>query len=173
MARERPMTMSDPLPMDRRAVLASFGSLAIGGFAGCSTGRSERPPAGSLRFANDDDVPHSLTVRVTDVGSSPGDGPGTVEGDPTAPPAQRNLSASTTVQPDSRRTYEGVFTEPVWYAVRFTLDGRPPEDDAEVTSFHPAPSDGEPGAFLTGKVYASGEFSWVVSSTENAGPFDR
>jgi len=155
----------------RRTLLASLGSVAVGGLAGCASLRSDRPPAGSLRFENDHDLPHAITMRVTDVGSDPGNGPDAVVGDPVVTPAQRNLTASTTVEPGERRTYEGVFTEPVWYAVAFMVDGRAPANDAGVTAFHPAPSTDERGSFLSGSVYASGDFSWVVSSTGDDGPF--
>lgn len=154
---------------DRRTVLASLGAVALGGVAGCASGA---PPAGSLRFVNEHTVPHSLSVRVTGVGAAPGDGPGEVRGDPIVPPAQRELSASTVVEPGERRTYEGAFTEPVWYAVRFTVDGDKPENGAGVVTWTPAPDDADGGNLLSGTVYPSGDFSWVISGTENPGPFE-
>ncbi|MFB6087937.1 MAG: hypothetical protein ABEJ85_05395 [Haloarculaceae archaeon] len=156
----------------RRSVLASLGAVAVGSIAGCNAVGSADPPAGSLRFVNDHDLPHAIRMEVTDVGDAPGDGPAAVTGDPIVPPAQRTLTASTVVDPGETQTYESVFTEPVWYAVQFTVDGREPENDAGITAFHPAPADGESGSTLTGKVYSSGEFSWVVGSTENPGPFE-
>lgn len=121
---------------------------------------------------NEHTVPHAVTMRVTDVGSEPGDDPGTVRGTPVVPPAQRDLTASTTVEPDERKTYERAFTEDVWYAVRFTVDGTEPKSDG-VTTFHPAPSEGDAGTILSGEVDRSGAFSWVVSSTGDPGPFER
>ena len=157
----------------RRTLLASFGAVALGSVAGCASIGSERPPAGSLQFGNDHVVPHSVTMRVDDVGSEPGDRQGDVEGDPLVPPNQRRLTASTVVDPGERRTYEGVFTEPVWYGVRFTVDGDDPEESAGSVAFHPAPADGEEGTFLSGRVQASGQFTWTVHSTGDPGPFER
>ncbi|NEU56238.1 hypothetical protein [Halorussus sp. MSC15.2] len=155
---------------ERRIFLGSLGTVALGGLAGCSVLGSDEPPAGSLRFRNDDTLPHSISVRVTGVGARPG-GRNSPEGDVAVTPEQRNLSASATAEPDSRRTYESVFTESVWYGVEFTVDGREPSDHAGETVFHPAPPDREHGFFLSGTVYDSGEFSWGVSSTQNAGRF--
>lgn len=157
----------------RRSVLASVGAIAIGGIAGCSTSESTETPAGSLRFKNDHDVPHSITIRVTGVGSTPGDRPGDVEGEPIVPSSQRTLTASTVVDPGGTQTYEAVFTEPVWYAVKFTVDGQELSEDAGLVTFHPAPSGDERGTFLTGRVYESGTFSWVVTATDNRGPFSQ
>lgn len=74
--------------MNRRAVLAAVGAATLGSIAGCSLGQSEEPPTGSLRFVNNDErVSHSITMRVTDVGTEPGKGPYAVTGQTTAPPA--------------------------------------------------------------------------------------
>lgn len=157
----------------RRTFLTSVGSVALAGLAGCSTGGSESPPAGSLRFVNEHTVPHAITMRVSGVGSTPEDTSGPGDGDPIVPPAQRELTASTTVPPESSQTYESVFTESVWYGVEFTVDGELPEDDAGETSYRPAPTADEAGNILVGKVYPSGEFSWVISTTDNPGAFEE
>lgn len=130
-------------------------------------------PAGSLRFVNDHNLPHSIRMEVTGVGASPGDEPGEVTGDVIAPPVQRNLTASTVVDPTDDETYENVFTEPVWYGVQFLLDDETPDDDAGTTVFNPSDTDGGDWEVLTGKIYESGEFSWVISTTTNGGGFDR
>ncbi|MFC4553067.1 MULTISPECIES: hypothetical protein [Halorussus] len=156
---------------NRRLLLTSLGSVAVGSLAGCTGVTSDELPAGSLRFENEHELPHVIAMRVTDIGSGPGDGPGAVVGHPSVVPAQRNLSASASVEPGESKTYEGVFTEPVWYAVQFTVDGRKPHEETCATVFHPAPANEKDGTFLSGKVYDSGEFSWVVSSTENEGSF--
>ncbi len=156
--------------MRRRTLLGSVGTVALGGLAGCSSLGTQEPPAGSLRFENDHDLPHSITVRVTGVGARPGDD-NSPEGEVAAPPNQRTLTASTTVSPGDRRTYESVFTEPVWYAVQFTVDDREPSNNTGSTTFHPAPPDRRYGHFLSGTVYESGGFSWGISSTENPGRF--
>ena len=156
---------------ERRSLLATLGTVAVSSVAGCASLWSNRPPAGSLRFVNEHSVPHSISMRVTGVGSSPGDGPGEVEGDPIVPPTQRRLSASAVAKPGETQTYEGVFTEPAWYAVQFTLDGKKPGNNSGVVVWSPASIDGGSWEFLTGKVYNSGEFSWVVSSTQHSGSF--
>lgn len=120
---------------------------------------------------NEHSVPHAISMQVTGVGSSPGNGPGEVQGDPIVPPTQRKLSASTVVKPGETQTYEGVFTEPVWYAVQFTLDGEEPTNTSGIVVWSPASVDGGSWEFLTGKVHESSEFSWVVSTTEDSGPF--
>lgn len=159
------------LTIERRGFLASLGTIAISGLAGCSLLQSESPPAGSLRFVNNSNLPHSITVRVTDVGAYIGEQSNSPEGDVAVPPIQRNLTASTTVSPDDRQTYEGVFTSSVWYAVQFVVDGREPENETGIVTFHPAPPNREYGTFLSGRIHEYGEFSWAITSTENAGSF--
>jgi hypothetical protein len=156
-------------PTRRRDVLAALGTAAVGGLAGCADLLSDRPPAGSLRFENDHDLPHVVSVRVTDVGAEVGDGPGAVTGDVVVPPAQRRLSAAASVEPGARRTYEATFTDPVWYAVEFEVDGREPPNDTGRVAFNPAPDGEDTYRFLAGRVFESGEFGWVVSSTDDAG----
>lgn len=158
-------------PPSRRSFLATLGTASLTTLAGCGITGSEKPPAGSLRFTNDHTLPHAVSMTVTGIGSRPGDGPNEVEGDPAVPPAQRELAASTVVQPGNSQTFEEIFTYDVWYGVRFTLDGAAPENNAGLVKFHPAPSDDERGSFLSGKVYESGEFSWVVTTTSDSGSF--
>lgn len=159
--------------MNRRAVLAAVGMASLGSIAGCSFGQSDEPPTGSLRFVNDDkSVPHSITMRVTDVGTEPGEGPYSVRGQTTAPPAQRTLTASTTLEPGANETYPSVFTEPVWYAITFRGDGEPPVDEAGRVVYSPVPDDEPIGRTLTGTIGSGGDFRWGISATENAGTFD-
>jgi hypothetical protein len=157
--------------MNRRSFLASAGLCVLGATAGCALPESTGPPAGSLRFANEHSVPHDIAMRVTGVGSESGDAPGAVEGDPIVPPPQRELTATAVLDPGETRTYEAVFTEPVWYGVEFGLDGAVPDTGGAVT-WHPAPAEGERGSYLAGRVSESGEFSWAVSATEDDGPFE-
>jgi hypothetical protein len=157
----------------RRSVLGAIGTVLLGSVAGCSVLGDERPAAGSLRFVNDDDLPHVVSMQVTGAGADPGEEPGTVTGEVTVPPSQRSLEASASVEPGDRRTYQSVFTEPVWYGIRFRLDGRVPENDAGATVFHPAPPDADAGRFLVGRVGADGRLSWTISSTGDTGTFDR
>lgn len=157
----------------RRSYLASLGAATVGGLAGCAPLGDRSPPAGSLRFDNDHTLPHAIRLEVTGVGADPGEGAGGVTGEVIAPPTQRNLTASTVVEPGETATYESVFTEDAWYGVQFWVDGDIPDDNAGMTRFNPAAADGGTWEFLTGHVYASGDFSWGVSSTDDAGDFDR
>ena len=79
---------------------------------------------------------------------------------------------STSISPGDQQTYKSVFTEPVWYGIQFTLDGREPRDNAGTTRFHPVPPDSETGRLMTGGVGESGDFTWSISSTENTGSFE-
>lgn len=158
---------------NRRTVLTALGTVTVGSLPGCAYLSDDSPPAGSLRFTNDHDLPHSIRMEVTGVGADPGEGAGEVTGDVIAPPAQRNLTAFTAVGPADTETYENVFTEPVWHGVQFLLDGEIPENTAGTTVFNPSDADGGSWEILTGKIYESGDFSWVISTTDNPGEFDR
>jgi hypothetical protein len=114
----------------RRTFLAALGTATLTSFAGCGLSGDGDIPAGSLRFVNDRDLPHLIAMRVTGVGTRPGDGPNEVEGDPTVPQTQRELTASTVVQPGTTQAYEEIFTYDVWYGIEFTVDGNRPENDA-------------------------------------------
>ena len=160
----------------RRALLATLGSAGIAGLAGCrdlGLRGTDDPPAGSLRFECDHTVPHTVAMRVTGVGTAPGDGPSEVTGDPVVPRPQRELTASTVLEPGERQVYEGVFTEAVWYGVTFTLDGELPDHEAGQVQFYPAPTDGERGAVLGARIDRAGVLSWVISSSADPGPFDE
>jgi hypothetical protein len=167
-----------PPSTGRRTLLAALGTTATTALAGCSTltGSDDGPPAGSLRFENRHSVPHSIRVAVVDVGAGPGDDQGEVRGEPDPPvrASQRTLTATGTVDPGETARYERVFTAPVWYAVRFRLDGERLEDGRGAVAFGPAPGADadEQGSFLGARVSETGEFTWVVASTENSGPFD-
>jgi hypothetical protein len=162
-------------PSSRRRYLAALATAttATTALAGCSglTGSTE-PPAGSLRFDNRHTVPHAVGLEVVDVGAEPGPEPGTVQGDPDAvvPESLRTLTATDAVDPGETVVHEGVFTAPVWYAVRFTLDGSRPDDGAGQVAFGPAPAEEERGSLLGAEVRRGGEFTWAVISTDDAGP---
>ena len=159
--------------MNRRAVLTAVGAGSLGSIAGCSFAQSSEPPTGSLRFVNNDKtVPHSLTMRVTDVGTAPGEEPYSVTGQTTVSQAQQNRTASTTLDPGGSETYDSVFIEPAWYAIEFTVDDQPPSDEAGHVVYSPMPDDEPIGRMLTGKVGSNGDFWWTISATENAGTFD-
>lgn len=113
-----------------------------------------------------------MRIEVTGVGADSGDGAGDVTGDVIVPSTQRAIVASTTVDPTDSEVYESVFTEPVWYGVQFVVDGEIPPDNRGTSTFNPAAADGGTWEILTGRVYDSGEFSWVVSTTDNAGRFE-
>ncbi|MEE6209785.1 hypothetical protein U3A55_06435 [Salarchaeum sp. III] len=157
----------------RRTYLATAGAALAGGLAGCTefTNGDDDVPAGSLQFVNEHDVPHEIQLRVVDVGTAV-EGAHDVTGEPTVPPSQRQLTASTVVEPGETETYDGVFIEAAWYEVRFTVDDEQPENDAGHTAFNPAPNDDDRASYLTGRVYPGGDFSWVVSATDDSGSFD-
>lgn len=50
--------------MRRRALLTTLGAFGSAGLAGCSNLSNDDPPAGSLRFENEDDLPHVIRVAV-------------------------------------------------------------------------------------------------------------
>jgi len=158
----------------RRTYLAIAGAALGGALAGCTalTNDTDDVPAGSLRFVNDHDVPHEITLRVVDVGTAPADGGPGVAGDPAVPGPQRTLTASTVARPDEPQTYDAVFTEDAWYEVKFTMDGDQPENNGGHTAFNPAPSDDDRASYLGGHVHQDGTFTWRVSATDDPGPFD-
>lgn len=157
--------------MNRRSFLAAASTSVLMGIAGCSSWVERNTPAGSLRFVNDHRVPHSFTMRVTDVGTEPGTDAGAVTGEPIVAESQATLTAGTSVPPGEQVVYEDVFTESVWYAVEFLIDGQVPASKTGVTAFRPSPTDQADGKILGGTVSPSGEFSWTVSSTDNPGRF--
>lgn len=158
--------------VNRRALLTSFSVLGVSSLAGCSNLQNDDIPAGSLQFENQDNLPHIIGISVVDVGTeAETDSDGySVSGDVTVPPQQRELTASSSVTPGETQTFRNIFTESVYYLVEFTLDGNLPETGGRVP-FNPSPSDREYDNVLGGVVYAPGEFSWEVSSTDNTGRF--
>ena len=162
------------MPSTRRAFLTATAATVTATLAGCSElSDSDEPPAGSLRFVNEHSVPHTIRLSVADVGGAAGPDPGEVQGepDPPVPRSLRTLTATASVDPGETAVYEDVFREPVWYAVRFDLDGERPDSGAGEVAFHPAPPARDRGNVLGAEVSAGG-FTWVISSTGNLGRFD-
>ncbi|WP_080510135.1 hypothetical protein [Halorubrum distributum] len=156
---------------NRRSFLKAVGIIGTSiSVAGCSeigsTESSESLPAGSVKFHNDDSVPHEISVEVLNVGTMRGeriDGHYTVTGTPDVAVFQRNLTATVVLEPGEIRTYESVFESEVWYDIRFTLDDKYPGEDSARTIFKPVrPSAETPGRILTGRVWDGGEFSWAI-----------
>lgn len=160
--------------MNRRALLASFSALGVASLAGCSSFQNDDIPAGSLQFENQDDLPHVIGISIVDVGTEAETGSDgySVSGDVTVRPQQREMKASSSVAPGETQTFRNIFTESVYYLVEFTLDGDLPETGGRVP-FNPSPSNREYDNVLGGVVYGSGEFSWQVSTTDNAGRFEQ
>lgn len=156
----------------RRTLLASIGTVGFACVAGCNSTSSDDVPAGSLQFVNEDTLPHELTMQITDVGSGYDRDAQEVVGDVAIPEVLADRRTTAGVEPGTTRTYEAVFTEPLWYTVQFTIDGGVPRHGGQV-SFHPAPSDEDRGTYVGAKVFEHGEFTWVVSATDNPGPFDQ
>ncbi|UPW02236.1 hypothetical protein M0R88_09110 [Halorussus gelatinilyticus] len=94
-----------------------------------------------------------------------------VAGDVSVPPQQRTLTATSSVTPGETQTFKNIFTESVYYLVEFTLDGAVPETGGRIP-FNPSPPEREYDSVLGGVEYASGDFSYQVSSTDNSGRFD-
>jgi len=163
----------------RRSFLRVAGIIGVStSLAGCSgiglMDSSEDLPAGSLKFDNDHTVPHEISIEVLNVGTSKGerrDGHDTITGTPDTAVPQRNLTATTIVEPGQTQTYESVFESRVWYDVRFTLDDEYSGEDLGRTVFHPnSSSDETTGQILGGNVSDGGELSWQISTTDNLGP---
>ncbi|ERG89051.1 MAG: hypothetical protein J07HX5_01202 [halophilic archaeon J07HX5] len=156
--------------MKRRSLVAALGTAAITSLAGCNVLSDDEPPAGSLQIENHHDLPHTVRMIITDVGS---DGITTddgydVRGDVTVPPSQRRLQSSISLSPNKIKTFETIFTEPVTYAVVFAVD-----DAVTETAYPFSPRRSSPGsyAYLNAEVYADGEFSASFATTGLSGPF--
>ncbi|WP_139042947.1 MULTISPECIES: hypothetical protein [Halorubrum] len=108
---------------------------------------------------------------MTDTGAERGEDRGTVTGDPETVPG---IPFTTTAQlePETEQVFEGVFTEPVYYAAHHTVDGAEPANSQAEFAFNPAPPDRENTSFLEVQIDSSGVFGWVINTTENLGPFD-
>lgn len=160
--------------MNRRALLASLSSVGLVALAGCSSFQRDDIPAGSFQLENQDDLPHVIGMSVIDVGAEAETDAGgySVSGDVTVRPQQRELTASSSVAPGETQTFRDVFTESVYYLVEFTVDDDRPETGGRVP-FTPSPPDRAYNNVLRGVVYASGEFSWEVRATDNAGRFEQ
>jgi hypothetical protein len=159
--------------LNRRTFLATLGASTIGSFAGCSTTANDKPPAGSLQFTNQDSLPHAIQLAVTDVGSELNNEAGTVAGEVTVPAPQRNLTATEQLSSEESTTYTDVFTEPVWYAVECTVDGRQSSDREVMTQaiFHPAPPEREYVNYLQALLRDSGRVELAVVTTDNTGRY--
>jgi hypothetical protein len=158
----------------RRSFAAALVTAGVGGLAGCGLPASRDVAAGSLELVNRDTLPHEIAMEITDVGNEYDGDTREVVGDVMVPRAATERRTTAILQPDTTRIYEAVFTEPVWYTVRFTIDGEPlTEPDGEV-SFYPGPRDDSSvaGEYLRSGVRKTGEKTLVVVGTSNRGPFE-
>lgn len=153
----------------RRSLLGLAGAGTTVALAGCGllTGGEDFPTAGSLGFANLDDLPHTLGVRVVDA-------PETYRVDGRkrgVPLPQRRLQASAALRPGETLLYPNVFTEPVAYEVEITADGGPPRrEDAGTVTFDPQlRGDGQ---YLSVETDESGETAWVVTAAGISDHYD-
>lgn len=155
----------------RRAVLAIASSCVATGLAGCNGNSVDQPPAGSLRVVNQDTLPHELRMGVIDTGTAAGEEAGTVTGDPDIP---GDVSLTMTVHLDAgaTQTHESVFSQSVWYAVEFAVDGRVPDTRRGRVAFNPAPSGADRGRTLEASVSDRGSFGWSIAATDNPGTFE-
>ncbi|WP_137694519.1 hypothetical protein [Halorubrum sp. SP9] len=146
----------------RRALLRCTGLAATVSVAGCGLRSDDDvfPSAGSLGFANLDDLPHRLGVRVVDAPETYRTDDGDERG---VPLPQRHLHASVSLRPGDTVLYPDAFTEPIEYEVKITVDGAPPRsEDAETVSFDPQA--GEAGQYLSVVTGETGETTWVVTT---------
>lgn len=159
----------------RRSFVAALGAAGLGGIAGCSALASEEVPAGSLRLVNRDTLPHEIAMEVTGVGTEYDEDTREVVGDPVVPQPLTERRATAILRADTTRTYEAIFTEPVWYTVRFTVDGEVITDPDGTVSFYPGPRDDSSvaGEYLRAGVLKHGEKTLVVAGTSNRGPFEQ
>jgi hypothetical protein len=153
----------------RRSLLGLAGAGTTVALAGCGllAGGEDFPTAGSLGFANLDDLPHTLGVRVVDA-------PETYRVDGRergVPLPQRRLQTSVTLRPGETLLYPNVFTEPVEYEVEITADGGPPRrEDAGTVTFDPQLR-GD-GRYLSVETDESGETAWVVTAAGISDHYD-
>lgn len=153
----------------RRTLLGLAGVGTTVALAGCGLQSSgeDFPTAGSLGFANLDDLPHTLGVRVVDA-------PETyrVDGQERGVPRpQRRLRTSVSLRPGETLLYPNVFTEPVAYEVEITADGGPPRrEDAGAVMF--APRSRGDGRYLSVETDESGETAWFVTAAGTSNHYD-
>jgi len=159
--------------MNRRTLLATLGTTVSGSLAGCRTITDEAPPAGSLRFTNQDSLPHTIQLSVTDVGSELNADTGTLTGTVTVPAPQRNLTATEQLSPETSTEYTDVFTDPVWYEIECTVDHRQTADREVMAQalFHPAPPERTYVNYLHALLRDSGRIELAVITTENTGRY--
>ncbi|WP_435361115.1 hypothetical protein [Haloarchaeobius sp. DFWS5] len=153
----------------RRRLLAALGTAATAGLAGCNdtVSGSGEPPAGSIQFVNEHDLPHSVEFVVIAVGDSVGDDTGPQNDSESEYPWLRGQTAGAWLEPGETKTYEEAFHFDTTYLVEFTVDDEQPPHNR--VSFSPTQSNSQRGHFLGGRVDANNEFAWVVSSTDDTG----
>jgi hypothetical protein len=124
---------------------------------------------------NRDTLPHEIAMEVTDIGNEYDEDTREVVGDPIVPQPLTERRTTAVLQPDTTQTYEGIFTEPVWYTVQFTVDGEVvTEPDGEV-SFYPGPRNDSSvaGEYLRAGVLENGQKTLVVAGTSDSGSFEQ
>lgn len=159
----------------RRSFLATLGTAGVAGVAGCNAFGSEDVPAGALQVVNRDTLPHEIAMEVADVGAEYDEETREVVGDPIVPQPLRERQMTVVLDAQTTRTYEDIFTEPVWYTVRFTIDGEAVPNSDGTVSFYPGPREDSTvaGEYLRAGVHENGEQMLHLSGTDNSGPFDQ
>jgi hypothetical protein len=152
-----------------------LGVAGVGSVAGCNAVGSGEIPAGALQLVNRDTLPHEIAVEVTDVGTEYDEDARAVVGDPVVPEPLAERRTTAVLEADTARTYEAVFSEPVWYTVRVTIDGEVATEPDGGFSFYPGPMEESSvaGEYLRAGVLENGEKTVVVSGTDNRGPFEQ
>jgi len=159
----------------RRALITTLGATGVAGLAGCSAIGSRDVPAGSLQLVNRDTLPHEIAMEIVDVGTEYNEDTREVVGDPMVPQLLTERRTTAVLGADTTRTYEAVFSEPLWYTVRFTIDGEVATEPDGSISFYPGPIEESnvAGEYLRVGTLENGEKTIVVSGTNNGGPFEQ
>ena len=144
----------------RKALQAMCGAASLT-LAGCpSYEQEETIPVGSLGFANEHSLPHTIGMHVTGMRAEGGESM-------TTPDDGYSSSSMVSLQPGEAHLFPSVLTDDYSeYELAFTIDGEPPQPEtAATTMFTPSEPDDK---YLGLVVYQSGDFTWEkLSLTTN------
>jgi hypothetical protein len=114
-------------------------------------------------------------MEIVDVGTEYDEDTREVVGDPMVPQPLTERRTTAVLGADTTRTYEAVFSEPLWYTVRFTIDGEVATEPDGSVSFYPGPIEegNVAGQYIRVGVLENGEKTLVVSGTDNGGSLEQ
>lgn len=150
------------ISINRRTLCKTIGTLTTISISGCSAMQNENdsPSVGSLGFANNDRLPHTLGVQVINVPEKY-----SVEGETKGvPTSQQNLHTSISLRSGEKIVIPNVFTESVAYKLQFTIDGHTPEDAKEVM-FNPYRNGEE--FYVSIEANDGGSAAWHITAVGN------